>query len=847
MIIKFILILMIIASPLFRGSVCPLAFGSLQILTAVAMLLWFLHMAKEGILRFKPTALGIPLLLFLLLAAASIFRAPYMHDSLIEFSKLVNLIAIFYLTVNHINDRRDIKKVVNVIVIVGAVLSIFGIIQYLGGITNSWWDIKNFLSSVYVNHNHFAGFLELSIPLCIGLALGERNGMKRPFYIYLFFVMLLAFMLSMSRGAWFSLAFSMSIMFILLYKKGFIRKRFFTLFFIFILIGFLFMKNGALDLFLGRIASYKEFDFEGRLEIWNGTLGIIKDNLFFGTGIGTFIHCFPRYRPAGLNLFVNYAHNDYLQLASELGIVSLFLAFYMLFLIARKAIKTYLVSESNFKKGVFIGMFTGILSIAIHSIVDFNLRIPANAILFAVLSGMIFSLRSRDVEPDKYFEIMLNRRALYVLRPLFIVIMFIWILGISRLVVAEAILISVRKAGCDEKLSGLNRAINILPGASDYYKKLAQIHTGRASINYYKEKDLLMALEYYRRASEINPADAWAWLGIGDSFLYLGDIDSARGFYKKALDLDPNNSYYLKKMGDLLVSLGNIDEAVNAFKRASLLEKKSMAWLDLNHGKYEPEIYIEKGDLYYRKGDLEGALKMYKLAEGLGSEEMSIKMVNILERMGQVDIAGKYPQPLNDSENVLLLNSRARHFISIGDYKKAEALIEKALSINQNDCMTLQNKIDLLQRQRKPFEEIRPYMQRLLELNDKNGEGFISGRNMALIFNLEKDGLMSSSGIKKISFILPLGLVGVKIVAAGTFAKNEWPHMLVRMNSTSILSAYVSSTSYAEYSASAFSQEGANLIEIEFSNDYFDSLSGEDRNLKINKIILEYKCPDYEN
>ena len=84
-------------------------------------------------------------------------------------------------------------------------------------------------------------------------------------------------------------------------------------------------------------------------------------------------------------------------------------------------------------------------------------------------------------------------------------------------------------------------------------------------------------------------------------------------------------------------------------------------------------------------------------------------------------------------------------------------------------------------------------------------------------------------------------------MAAGTFAKNEWPHMLVRMNSTSILSAYVSSTSYAEYSASAFSQEGANLIEIEFSNDYFDSLSGEDRNLKINKIILEYKCPDYEN
>jgi tetratricopeptide (TPR) repeat protein len=356
-----------------------------------------------------------------------------------------------------------------------------------------------------------------------------------------------------------------------------------------------------------------------------------------------------------------------------------------------------------------------------------------------------------------------------------------------------------------------------------------------------------MAAEYYKIAAEINPTDSWAWFGAGDSFLYLGDIASAKSFYKKALDLDPNNSYQLKRMGDLLVRLGEINEALNVFKRVSLLEKKSITWLNTNHGMYEPKTYIEKGDFYYRQSDLEGALKAYKLAEGLGSKEAFVKIVSITEKIGLVDADGERLRPLKDSENAMLLNSKARHLMSTGDYEKAEALIDSVLSFDRAGCITLQNKIDLMQRQKKPFEEIRPYMERLLSLNNKDVKGFISGKDAMLVFDLEKNGLMSSSGVKEINFILPIGLLGVEILASGTLAKDEWPHMLVRMNSAPILSKYVSSASYVEFVTRGFSQEGVNFIKIEFSNDYFDSLTGEDRNLKIGKIILTYKSPDYEN
>ncbi|MFA4991646.1 MAG: O-antigen ligase family protein [Candidatus Omnitrophota bacterium] len=843
----FILISIMLLSPIARGAVSPLFFGSLQVLTIMALLVWFLAMFREGTLRLRRTELDAPLAVFILLAAVSIFKSPYKYDSFVEFCKMLNLAGVFYLTVNHVRERRDISRMTGFIVMLGAGLSVFGIIQYLGGAAASWWDIRDFLSSVYVNHNHFAGLLELCVPLCVGLALGEKDGGKRLLYVYAFFMMLLAFILSMSRGAWFSLMFSMPVLLALLYKKNFIKKRTFILFFIFVVIGFLFIKKTAPDLFLGRMASYRNLDLEGRLDIWKGALGIIKDNPLLGTGIGTFAHHFPRYRPEGLNLFANYAHNDYLQLASESGIVSLLAWLYMLFVIIRKGIRTYLLSESNFKKVVSLGISAGILSMAVHSMVDFNLRIPANAVLFTVLSGLLFSLSSRRDNSDRRLEIVLNKKALCVLRPLFIVFMSVWIFGAFRLVAADAMVMSARKAGLEEKLNILNRAVYLSPGNNDYYKRIARAYTSRAYAGPDREKDLFMALEYYRRASELNPIDAWAWSGVADSFSRLRDIDSAGYFYKKSLYLDPNNSYYLKKMGDLLVMLGRIDEAAEVFKRASFLEEKSALWLDKGHGKYEPETYTAKGDAYLREGALGRALGMYKLAEGLGSEEVSVKINNILGMTGKLTEAEKGLPLLKGPEEISFFNARARYLISTGAYEDADALIEKALLIDQKDPVSIQNKIDVLQKKKAAFEKVSPYIERLLALNDGAAERFMSGKNAVIALDLSGEGSRSGYGAKRFDFTLPLGLVELKIVMSGTFANGEWPHMLASVNSAPVLSAYIASASPAEFNGYGFSREGISSVSLEFTNNYWDAASGRGRDILIEKITLEYKYPDYEN
>ena len=136
------------------------------------------------------------------------------------------------------------------------------------------------------------------------------------------------------------------------------------------------------------------YTYGSRMRTWHGTLHLIKDHPFTGTGIGTFVTSFPRYRLSGVDGLHVYTHNDYLQVVSEMGIFVLAIIVWLLFGTLRTGFKTFLRTRSTLKQGITLGATAGIVAIVIHSFVDFNLHIPANAILFTVLAAIIQAQRS---------------------------------------------------------------------------------------------------------------------------------------------------------------------------------------------------------------------------------------------------------------------------------------------------------------------------------------------------------------------------------------------------------------------------------------------------------------------
>jgi O-antigen ligase len=230
------------------------------------------------------------------------------------------------------------------------------------------------------------------IPLMLALFLTRTR--RGPFLIALIIAVVMVItchLLTLSRGGWFSLGLALSFMALLLMlHKRFRNKKLLALLFSSFAVVLFFVLSGT-DLFVRALSMTDEetvLGMGGRMIIWQGTLGMIKDNLLIGIGPGTFATIFPQYQLAGSAARFYQVHNDYLHFLVELGVLFLPLLGWLL-LSLFNAGRRKLQSTSRQVWGISLGAMTGIVAILIHSFVDFNLHIPANAILFTVLAALV--------------------------------------------------------------------------------------------------------------------------------------------------------------------------------------------------------------------------------------------------------------------------------------------------------------------------------------------------------------------------------------------------------------------------------------------------------------------------
>ncbi len=124
---------------------------------------------------------------------------------------------------------------------------------------------------------------------------------------------------------------------------------------------------------------------ESRDEVVRDTLSMIRDYPLVGTGGGTYEISFLRYKGRDIAIYYHHAHNDYLEFLAEYGVVGM--SFLVLLVTSCLVSALYALRKRNHTllKGMAFASSMGIIAILIHSTVDFNLQIPANAALFVAL------------------------------------------------------------------------------------------------------------------------------------------------------------------------------------------------------------------------------------------------------------------------------------------------------------------------------------------------------------------------------------------------------------------------------------------------------------------------------
>jgi O-antigen ligase len=263
-----------------------------------------------------------------------------------------------------------------------------------------WWDYTDFqkkashrLSSTFGNADHLAGYMEMAIPLLLGLFLTGFRGIKLFLVIVLTVLLFIALILSLSRGGWFGTLSGLFFMSVALFFNPYFQSKrlFLTLVCGFLVVGFIVLSSTPV---VKRIRTLEQNNkisiIESRVSRWRGTIAMIKDHPILGTGPGTFAIVFTQYQPPGHANRSFFAHNDYLHFASEVGLLLIAIIVWMIITLFIKGFEK-MKNPSRLVRGVTIGAMSGITAILVHSISDFNLHIPANALLFTILCAIIVS------------------------------------------------------------------------------------------------------------------------------------------------------------------------------------------------------------------------------------------------------------------------------------------------------------------------------------------------------------------------------------------------------------------------------------------------------------------------
>ncbi len=364
-----------------------LIYNFLQWLPLPELLLELINPAKYSVLKDFIVGHG-------LLDTISIYAFATVQESI----KLLVYLIIFLLA-TRIKDKESLRRLFVGIIAFGFVLSCFAILQKATWNGKIYWfkevSVNTNVFGPFVNRNHYAGFIGMIIPLSMSMTLAYRNE-KRYFFLLASVIMSFSLVFSLSRGGIISFLFS-TVVFLSLVSRHMSRRR---------LTGYLIVFASAFlfyFFYLGFSPVIERFakegiSLEGRPHVWLGTWNAIKDFPLFGTGAGTFRYIFPLYQPADIgNLNFHYAHNDYLQLLLETGLVGFALLLVSFIGIFVKVIRFY----RNGTSIIMAGLVASITYIMIHSLVDFNLHIPSNAIMFSVVMGTTFAYSSNMKKKTK--------------------------------------------------------------------------------------------------------------------------------------------------------------------------------------------------------------------------------------------------------------------------------------------------------------------------------------------------------------------------------------------------------------------------------------------------------------
>lgn len=316
------------------------------------------------------------------------------YKTRIELQLLLAMILLLFVATQVFRTADDWRFFVWFMMSFGFVVAIFGILQHLTFNGKLYWFREMRYGGIpfgpYVNRNHFAGFADLVIPVAlVPLVLGKVRR-ERWFVVGLLALFPLgALFLSASRGGIISFAAELGVLALLVILRRAGGKHVLGGAVVLLLAVMLVSWLGARQI-LERFSSLQSLEVTSgkRASMRADTWHIFRDHPWTGTGLGTLQMVFPPYETLYDARVVNHAHNDYLEALAETGIAGGACCAWFLGALFFHSLRRLLLQDKSFSAALHLSGLVACAGFLVHSLVDFNLHIPGNALLFFLMAHL---------------------------------------------------------------------------------------------------------------------------------------------------------------------------------------------------------------------------------------------------------------------------------------------------------------------------------------------------------------------------------------------------------------------------------------------------------------------------
>jgi O-antigen ligase len=567
--------------------------------------MWLVKLGAFRSVHWKRSPMHLPVAAFVLYTLARYFTSPIEYEARVELLQ-VGLYGLIYFSVAlNLHRRRDRMVFLTVLAVLAVLESAYGFWQFARQ-DDSILHLQRPAqyhgrgSGTYVCPNHLAGFLEMVLGLLLArtaLKRDRRSSMEsvaitKALNVFAILIVIAGILTSFSRGGWIASFVGLGVFFLWgtwTLKAAWPRLALgASMILVLAVVGFKVLPDRlSVERTVKRDAETEavsmDVTFGDRTYLWQATLRIIGDHPLWGTGPGSWRWFHGHYRNPEIQESPEYAHSDVLNLASDYGLVGLALVGFALVAFYRHALVLARSGQTSDERSFAVGSVLSVTMILVHSLFDFNLHMPANAMLLAAIMGFVAGMEDKE---ERYPFVPLKwvpRLAIGLTAALACLVsakyLYPTVAGFHRYSQGND-----HKAGIDwdTALKLYDRAMHFDPLFPQPYSASGQVYLAKARMKRPNQeadrRELLQkAIRRFQESLVRNPRQTLVLLHLAEAYEMLGDRNQALLTYQQTAALDPKCAFLHLRMGKFFERGGDEERAAAAYQECNRLHGDPIA------------------------------------------------------------------------------------------------------------------------------------------------------------------------------------------------------------------------------------------------------------------------------